>query len=128
MISKLHLEKNMIYKNGDDTMLANLYKYATAFIYPSKYEGFGLPPLEAMHYGVPVIASHTSSIPEVVGDAGVYFDPNSVDDMKEKIDFTLNSKNIRIQLRKKGYAREKSFSWDKCANETLKFYKEVCLK
>jgi glycosyltransferase involved in cell wall biosynthesis len=60
-------------------MLAGLYEHASAFIYPSLYEGFGIPPLEAMSYGCPVVCSKTSSIPEVVGDAGEYFDPGDIE-------------------------------------------------
>ncbi len=125
IMKKLSVEDRIIYYQGSDELLANLYKYAQLFVYPSKYEGFGLPPLEAMHYGTPVLVSNTSSIPEVVGNAGMYFDPNSVDDMVEKMDCMLNDSILRKEYGQKGIAREKIFSWDKCARETVEFYKEV---
>lgn len=125
IMKKLSVEDRIIYYQGSDELLANLYKYAQLFVYPSKYEGFGLPPLEAMHYGTPVLVSNTSSIPEVVGNAGMYFDPNSVDDIAEKMDCMLNDSILRKEYGQKGIAREKIFSWDKCARETVEFYKEV---
>ena len=69
---------NIIQKSGDDNLLRNFYKGASLFVYPSLYEGFGLPLLEAMSCGCPVICSNTSSIPEVVGNAAIYFDPRSL--------------------------------------------------
>lgn len=125
LMKKLGIEKNIIYKRGDDSLLANLYKYAELFVYPSKYEGFGLPPLEAMYYGTPVLASNTSSIPEVVGDAGMYFNPNSIDDMADKLDYALNNKKRLLEYGQKGVLREKMFSWDKCARETVDYYSKV---
>lgn len=125
LINKLGLKNNIIYKSGNDNVLANLYKYAEAFIYPSKYEGFGLPPLEAMYYETPVLVSESSSIPEVVGDAGIYFNPNSIDDMAIKIDKTLSDKNLLKILKQKGKKREQLFSWDKCAKETIDFYYNI---
>lgn len=122
LINKLGLKNSIIYKSGNDNILANLYKYAALFVYPSKYEGFGLPPLEAMYYETPVLASNTSSIPEIVDNAGVYFNPNSIEDMAEKIDKTLGDENLLNTLKQKGKEREKIFSWDKCAKETLNFY------
>lgn len=128
LIKKLGLSNNVIQEHGDDHMLANLYRYAKLFVYPSKYEGFGFPPLEAMYYGTPVLASKISSIPEVVGEAGIYFDPNSVEEIKEKIDIVLNDEKVRRNLIEKGRMREKLFSWDRCVKETLEFYKEVSMK
>ncbi len=125
LINELGLERQVKQFFGDDKVLANLYKYAELFVYPSKYEGFGLPPLEAMKYGTPVVVSNTSSIPEVVGDAGIYFDPDAVDDICFKIDTVLSSIEIQKQLAEKGKQREKMFSWDKCAKETVTFYQRV---
>jgi glycosyltransferase involved in cell wall biosynthesis len=107
---------------GNDSILANLYKYAQGFVYPSLYEGFGIPPLEAMHYGCPVIASNVSSIPEVVGEAGLYFTPLDREDLILKINQVLNSKDLRKLLSIKGQSHEKNFSWDLCAEQTLDFY------
>jgi glycosyltransferase involved in cell wall biosynthesis len=106
-------------------LLAKLYKFARAFIYPSLYEGFGIPPLEAMSHGCPVVCSNTSSIPEVVGDAGEYFDPVDTGSMREAIEHVVGSDSHRNLLIAKGYERLKSFSWDRCAAETLDVYRRL---
>lgn len=111
--------------NANDTLLAQLYKYAAAFVYPSKYEGFGIPPLEAMSMGCPVICSNSSSIPEVVGDAGEYFDPDKIDSMRVAIECVLQDKDLREILVKKGIERCKFFSWKQCASETLAIYRSI---
>lgn len=103
----------------DDKTLANLYYGARAFIFPSLYEGFGLPPLEAMLCGCPVVASRTSSIPEACGDAALYFDPEDVEDMAEKIRLVLSDHNLRSLLIKRGKERVKEFTWERTAEKTL---------
>ncbi|MNK52484.1 D-inositol 3-phosphate glycosyltransferase [compost metagenome] len=118
------LEKAKVLE-GPDTLLANLYRYASVFVYPTLYEGFGLPPLEAMHYGCPVLVSRSSSIPEVVGDAGEYFDPTNCEDMAEKLARLLEDESLRKQLAARGPQRERTFSWDLCAEETQRFYRHV---
>lgn len=118
------LEKTRVL-DGPDTRLANLYQYARAFVYPSLYEGFGFPPLEAMHYGCPVLVSRSSSIPEVVGDAGCYFDPTDREDMADKLERVLGDESLRKQLAIRGRQREQSFSWDRCAEETQRFYRHI---
>src|SRR5439155_12052756 len=102
-----------------DEMLALLYRNAAAFVYPSLYEGFGIPPLEAMSVSCPVIASKTSSIPEVVGDAGEYFDPGNMESIRSAIESVLESPTRRDELVMKGRARCAQFSWARCAGETL---------
>ena len=111
--------------SGGDELLGSFYRGAVAFVYPSLYEGFGIPPLEAMVNDCPVICSNTSSVPEVVGDAGKYFDPNSVDDMRESIESVVYSESQRDSLRVLGKNRLRNFSWEKCANETLTVYKSL---
>ena len=111
--------------SGDDEMLASLYTNAAVFVYPSLYEGFGIPPLEAMSLGCPVICSNTSSIPEVVGDAGEYFDPNDIESMQVAIEAVLQSTSRRKELVAKGHARRSLFSWQRCASETLSAYRSV---
>jgi glycosyltransferase involved in cell wall biosynthesis len=108
-----------------DRKIANLYYYASAFVYPSKYEGFGIPMIEAMYNGCPIVASNVSSLPEVGGSAALYFNPDSAEDLNEKINIILNDKVAVNKLKKSGIEREKIFSWDRCANETRKFYEEV---
>ena len=105
--------------------MANLYKFATVFIYPSLYEGFGIPPLEAMHYGCPVLASNSSSIPEVVGSAGLYFDPTSTDDLVLQLEQLVSDDTLRQRLSLAGFQQEKLFSWDRCADQVFNFYKKV---
>ena len=94
-------------------------------VYPSKYEGFGIPPLEAMSLDCPVICSNTSSIPEVVGDAGEYFDPYDVDSIMSSIERVLQSSVRRAELVLLGRERCKRFSWKRCAQETLAVYRRL---
>lgn len=107
-----------------DNQLVYLYKNAFCFVLPSFYEGFGIPVLEAMSYDCPVIASYSSSLPEVGSDACLYFDPNNPLDLVEKITMLKNDSKLREELIKKGKKRIKDFSWEKCGQETL----EVILK
>ena len=108
---------------GDDEKLAELYSRATLLIYPSLYEGFGIPPLEAMACGCPVVASNASSIPEVVGDAGLLFDPNNSNDLAEKIEKVLNDKELTKNLLEKGKIRARQFTWNAMAGEIYGAYK-----
>jgi glycosyltransferase involved in cell wall biosynthesis len=118
-------QENVVYLSGNDLMLANLYRNALAFVYPSLYEGFGIPPLEAMSHGCPVICSNTSSIPEVVSDAGHYFDPNDIDSISDAIEAVLSSPELRQSLISKGKERVEFFSWEKCAAQTGLVYKQL---
>lgn len=115
----------VIHVGGGDDRLAALYKGAAAFVYPSKYEGFGIPPLEAMSLDCPVICSSTSSIPEVVGDAGEYFDPYDLDSIRVSIERVLQSSARRAELVALGRERCKRFSWERCAQETLAVYRRL---
>ena len=110
---------------GSDEILASLYSNAICFVYPSLYEGFGLPPLEAMAAGCPVVSSNTSSIPEVVNKAAVYFDPNNIDEMCSAIEMVVLDESIRSKLVQLGLENIKLFSWQKCAIETLDIYKKI---
>ena len=102
--------------------MINLYKNALALVYPSLYEGFGIPLLEAMSCKCPVISSNVSSIPEVVGDAGEYFNPKNIEEIREAIENVFYSNERIKELKTKGLEREKLFSWKKCAKETLAIY------
>jgi glycosyltransferase involved in cell wall biosynthesis len=115
----------VIHVGGGDERLAALYKGAAAFVYPSKYEGFGIPPLEAMSLDCPVICSSTSSIPEVVGDAGEYFDPDDLDSIRGSIEWVLQSSARRAELVALGRERCKRFTWERCAQETLAVYRRL---
>jgi len=94
-------------------------------VYPSYFEGFGLPPLEAMKCGAPVIVGNQTSLPEVVGDAGVQFDPFDVDDMAAKIEEVISDSNLRADLRVKGLNRAKLFDWRETARQTLAIYEQA---
>jgi len=108
-----------------DEELSELYKNAICFVLPSLYEGFGLPILEAMKYGCPVVTSNTSSLPEAGGDAALYFDPEDSSDIAEKIKKLLSDDKFREDMIEKGYKQAKKFSWEKAAKETLHVLKEV---
>lgn len=108
-----------------DEDLSLLYKNALCLVLPSLYEGFGLPILEAMQNGCPVITSNVSSLPEAGGDAALYIDPTNVDDIVSKISMLLKDEKLREELVKKGYQQVKKFSWEKTARETLKVLEEI---
>jgi glycosyltransferase involved in cell wall biosynthesis len=105
-----------------DEDLAAIYSGATAFLFPSLAEGFGIPPLEAMQCGVPVIASNTTSIPEVVGDAGLLLPPSEVDGWCQAMLKIVRETNLRSELAQKSLARAKLFSWQRFMDETLRGY------
>jgi glycosyltransferase involved in cell wall biosynthesis len=105
--------------------LAALYSGALFFVYPSLYEGFGLPPLEAMACGCPAIVSYATSLPEVCGEAALYFNPESVEDIVEKLAFALSDESVREDLRARTLARARQFSWGRCADETFRILSEV---
>ncbi len=111
--------------SGSDDLLTNLYLNAEALIYPSRYEGFGLPILEAMSLGCPVISSNSSSLPEVYGDAAINFSPNSEEDLMNCIMKLTFDSDLKSNFVRKGYLREKKFSWKKCAEQTNFVYKKV---
>lgn len=111
--------------SGDDDQLDALYAGATTFVYPSLYEGFGMPVLEAMAIGCPVIAANSSSIPEAGADAAEYFDPASEDDLVRAIDTLCSSPSLAQTLREKGRRRAEACSWEKAAAETLAVYRTV---
>lgn len=102
-----------------------LYSAATVLLYPSLYEGFGLPILEAFACGTPVITSNVSSMPEVGGEAAEYVNPESVVDIENKLRIVMEDKKKRESMIKKGFSQAKKFSWQKCAEETAEVYKEV---
>jgi glycosyltransferase involved in cell wall biosynthesis len=125
-IEELRLSKKIqILDNVTDEELARLYSSAGAFALPSYYEGFGLPPLEAMQCGCPVIVSDRGSLPEIVGEAGIILDPDAVDDWAESLVAVLASQEVRENLIRAGNSQAKKFSWQKTAKATLELYKLV---
>ncbi len=125
-VSELGLEHHVIYTGMvPEAELVTLYQGATAYVFPSLYEGFGLPPLEAMRCGTPVVASRTSCIPEICGEHNaVYFDPYDPEDMANGIRRVLLDENLRDELRECGLKHSLKFSWEKMAEKTLKVYQE----
>ncbi len=108
----------------DTSELNRLYNNAFAFIYPSYYEGFGIPPLEAMAAGCPVICSNRSSIPEVVGSAGLLFDPDCIVEAEAHL-HRLKSESFRLEIIERGFARAASFTWEKTGQKTISIYKKL---
>lgn len=123
---ELSLEKKVVFTGYiSDQDKPKLYKGASIFLFPSLYEGFGLPPLEAMSLGIPVVSSNTSSLPEVVGDTGILLSPNDELAWVRSIKSILSDKTIQKNLSKMGLEQAKKFSWQRCAEETLNVYEEV---
>jgi len=125
-VEKLHLENDVIF-TGFIPMehIPYIYNASELFVYPSFYEGFGLPPLEAMACGIPVIASNATSIPEILRDSALYINPYDIDDIYKKIYITLVDKKLRNELIKKGFKRVSELSWEKTAIDTLDAYKKI---
>jgi glycosyltransferase involved in cell wall biosynthesis len=115
-------------ENVPDKDLARLYNAAHCLTLPSHYEGFGLPPLEAMACGTPVIISDRASLPEVVGDAGLLIDPDSPEALSEALARVLDDSELRAELSQRGLIRAREFSWAKAAHQTMAVYDQVLAK
>jgi len=127
---EIHRHRTRIHLAGyvNDARLSFIYQNALCLLYPSLYEGFGFPILEAMSYGVPVITSNVSSMPEVAGDAALLVDPNDEKGLADAMKKILVNGEIRKILISKGYERVKKFSWKRCARETLDTFEKVSSK
>lgn len=112
-------------ENITDEELPLFYENAECFVLPSLYEGFGLPILEAMKYGCPVLTSNISSLPEAGGEAAIYFDPYNVNDMADKIKKVLEDESLRAKMKKEGLEQVKKFSWEKSAAKVIKVLEEA---
>jgi glycosyltransferase involved in cell wall biosynthesis len=124
-LSDLHiLDKTRLIFASEQEM-AQLYHDAEMFVYPSLYEGFGMPILEAMVYDCPVVLSNTSCFPEIAQEAGIYFNPYEVEDIADKILLTLGNSTLRKQKIALGKERLMHFSWEKCAGEHMKIYQSL---
>jgi glycosyltransferase involved in cell wall biosynthesis len=123
---KLNVSKDVIFSGFvSEGQLRWLYEHTAGYVFPSFSEGFGLPGLEAMVHGAPVISSNATCLPEVYGDGAVYFNPHNVDDIAKKIDIILSNYKTRDDLIKKGYANAKKYSWLKMANQTIEVYNKA---
>lgn len=125
LIARLGIGGRVRHAAADDATLQRLYAYAAVFVYPSLYEGFGIPPLEAMAAGAPVVAMHASSVPEVCADAAQYAQPDSTESLRAAIEAVALSPTRAAQLRAAGSARLAHFSWHKCAVETAAAYRSL---
>lgn len=125
LINLSGLNDKVLYFKAKPDEVAYFYNAADLLCFPSYYEGFGLPPLEAMASGCPVIAGNRTSIPEVVGDAGILLDPFDSDGFVYWMREILTNEDLKEKLGRKGQGRSMMFSWEKCAKGTLKVYKEV---
>jgi glycosyltransferase involved in cell wall biosynthesis len=126
LIKELGIEDRIIFTDEiDETDLPLIYNGAELFVFPSFHEGFGLPPLEAMACGVPVLVSNATSLPEVVGDAAIMFNPYDIEEIAQNMKRILNNKNLQGEMRIKGLERCQEFSWRKTAEKTLNTYKHA---
>lgn len=124
-IKALGIEQQVIQRRFEEDELGHFYSKAQAFIFPSLYEGFGIPVLESMACGCPIILSTHGSFPEVAGDAGIYFDSTSEKDLTEKIDSIISDDKLRNHYSTKGLEQVKKFDWNVAAEQCLKVYKEA---
>jgi len=125
-VESLNLKDEVLFTGYvENRELAALYNAADLFVYPSIYEGFGLPPLEAMACGIPVVTSKTSSLPEIVGDAAVMVDPYDIGALAEAMNAVLSRAELRNELREKGLSRSRIFRWERAARETLLVLEEA---
>ncbi len=124
-IHRLGLKLVKEWQGCSDQDLHHLYCGAEMLVFPSLYEGFGLPPLEAMACGTPVTVAASASLPEVVGDAGLYFDPRQPEEIAHQASRLLNDSTLRESLRERGLSRAAMFTWHKTAQQTMAVYEEV---
>ena len=122
------LSSRFIQANLNDDELRQAYANAECFVFPSQYEGFGIPVLESFACNCPLVCSNSSSLPEVAGDAAEYFDPLNTEEMTSKILKVIEDDSLRARLRLLGSERLKLFSWDKTAEETIQCYKNILEK
>src|SRR5207248_8476795 len=126
LVEELKLEKKVRFLGRvSDLELVTLYSLADVFAFPSFVEGFGVPPLEAMACGAPVITSNTSSLPEIVGDAALLIDPHNTGELSAAIMRILQDKSLQEELRQKGYERAKQFTWQASARKMLSIYQKL---
>lgn len=125
-LSELGVEKQVIHWGAvDDRTLVNMYRNAIAFVFPSRYEGFGIPTLEAFACGCPVVAARAGALPEVGGDAALYFNPTDSADLQSTLARVLDDGSLRNELRRRGFERLTRFSWAQAAKQTRQCYEKA---
>lgn len=124
-IARRGLVDRVEYREGDDRALATLYSHARALVVTAAYEGFGLPVLEAMKFGCPVVCSDGGALPEVAGDAALHFEAGDAEELRTRLERVLTDGELRRGLRDRGLTRAGEFSWSRCVEETLACYRSV---
>ena len=124
---ELHITKQLMQLNINDNILAYLYQHAACFVFPSLYEGFGIPTLEAFSCGCPVVLSNLSSMPEVGGEAVMYINPEKEESIYEGVKKVIENKLLRNELIEKGYRQAEKFSWEKCVDAHYRLYNNLNL-
>ncbi len=125
LFKKWNIADRLVHISANDAQMASLYKYALCFVFPSHYEGFGIPILEAFANGCPVCLSNASCFPEVAGDAALFFNPGDAQSMQDTLKELLVSNTLRDELRRKGLQRSKEFSLEKMVERTCDVYRKV---
>lgn len=118
----------IFYGYAEDSELPTLYANARAYVFPSLLEGFGLPPLEAMQYGTPVLASNSSCLPEILGKAAAYFNPEDAEDMSTAMQKVFSDEALRAELKEQGKQQVAKYSWNDCAKRTYDIYRQVNIR
>ena len=126
LFSRWNIDDRLLHIAADDAQLASLYRYALCFVFPSHYEGFGMPILEAFHNGCPVCLSNASSFPEVAGDAALYFNPYDAQSMLDVLQEVVASEALRNEMRLKGLERVKNFTAERMVQGTCDVYRKLC--
>lgn len=125
LFKKWNIAERLVHISANDAQMASLYRYALCFVFPSHYEGFGIPILEAFANGCPVCLSNASCFPEVAGDSALFFNPNDAQSMQDTLKEVLASNTLRDELRQKGLQRKKEFSLEKMVEKTCDVYRKV---
>ena len=125
LLSKLSIRDQVYQHNVDDDSLAYIYQNAQLFVFPSLYEGFGIPVLESFACNCPLLCSNVSSLPEIAGDGAIYFDPNGEESIKSAVENVLKDKELRDSLIENGIKQLKQFSWQETALQTKKIYESI---
>ena len=125
LFKKWNIANRLVHISANDAQMASLYKHALCFVFPSHYEGFGIPILEAFANGCPVCLSNASSFPEVAGDAALFFNPNDAQSMQDTLKEVLVSSALREELARKGTMRSKEFSLERMVEQTCSVYRKL---
>ena len=125
LFAKWNISDRLKHISANDAQMASLYRYAKCFVFPSHYEGFGIPILEAFHSGCPICLSNASCFPEVAGDAAIYFNPNDAQSMHDTLKELLTSATLREELRQKGTQRSREYSLEKMVEKTCDVYRKL---